>query len=100
MLMTISNHSFGKIITCQHVSMIFIRDNISMPIIIRAGTHPMIDGHEEDEAGLGEDVEDGEEEPQQQQLRHFASKAEEDQYHYAGGNCGDGDDDDAFYECR
>ena len=35
----------------------------------------MVDGHEEDEASLGEDVEDCEQKPQEQQLRHFASEA-------------------------
>ena len=35
----------------------------------------MIDGHEEDKAGLGEDVEDGQEQPGQQELGDFASQA-------------------------
>ena len=50
----------------------------------------MVDGHEEDEASLGEDVEDGEQKPQEQQLRHFASEAEKDGQHYDGD---DGDND-------
>ena len=40
-----------------------------------SGTYPVIDGHEEDKPGLGEDVEDGEEQPGQQELGDFASQA-------------------------
>ena len=50
----------------------------------------MVDGHEEDEASLGEDVEDGEQKPQEQQLRHFASEAGEDENH---NDCDDGGND-------